>query len=257
MSEPPLFARYIALGDSMSIDLYPALDQAGMNGCHEMSDLRGGLGAASLLFSNANEMWPEFAGRDLATLMPECAFRNHHAFSAPARYPTDNLTADGATTGDVLGMQLMKIEPSDQPVLVTLTAGGNDMLQVLHSDRPPPSLVTGIVERLQLVLRQLRAKLPHALIVVATVYDPSDGTNDLGGGSLDVQAGWLRDFNRAVRELAAETPGVRLADVHAHFLGNGISIPMENRWYWRGLIFEPNARGASEIRRLWLNAIER
>jgi lysophospholipase L1-like esterase len=256
MSEPS-FARYIALGDSMSIDLYPALDRAGMNGRHEMSDLRGGLGAASLLSSNANDVWPEFARRDLVTLMPECAFRNHHAFSAPARYPTDNLTADGATTGDVLGMQLMKIEPSDEPALVTLTAGGNDMLQLLHSDRPPPSLVTDIIDRLQLVLRQLRSKLPHSLIVLATVYDPSDGTNDLGGGSLDVQAGWLRELNSAVRVIAAETPGLRLADVHAHFLGHGITQPVEDRWYWRGLIFEPNAKGASEIRRVWLEAIGR
>jgi hypothetical protein len=41
------FGRYVALGDSISIDLYPAGDVAGSLAS---ASLRKGLGAASLLF---------------------------------------------------------------------------------------------------------------------------------------------------------------------------------------------------------------
>lgn len=251
----PGFDRYIALGDSMSIDLYPALDIAGMNGRLDPGNLRSGLGAASLLYRNDDQLWPEFRGRDLSSLAPRCVFRNHHAYSAPSRYPSDNLTADGATTADMMTTQILKIEPSEEEVLVTVTAGGNDMLEVLYSEEPPAGLVDGMIIRLARALRQLRAKLPRSTVLVATVYDPSDGTYDLGGGRLDVQAGWLYEYNAAVRDIARTTPRVRLVDVHDHFLGHGITQPAAQRWYWRGLIFEPNARGASEIRRLWLQTL--
>jgi hypothetical protein len=47
-----------------------------------------------------------------------------------------------------------------------------------------------------------------------------------------------------------------LADAHAHFLGHGVSVPEADRWYWRRSLIEPNARGASELRHLWLNALD-
>jgi hypothetical protein len=34
-------------------------------------------------------------------------------------------------------------------------------------------------------------------------------------------------------------------------LGHGISVPANERWYWSGLIFEPNARGAREVVNAW------
>ena len=221
--------RYLALGDSISIDEYPQ---------HETG--LWGLGAASLFHQNDDARWPEFERRDLATLHPGIAFTN--------------LTADGATTFDVLDDQLPRVKPDDDAAIVTLTAGGNDMLMNLGSAHPPDGLVDGMIERLNRILERTLELLPNARIFVGTVYDPSDGTNVLEGRRLDREAGWLARYNHAVRE-AASREEVQLADIHKHFLGHGLTAPEEERWYWRQLIFEPNAKGASEVRRLWLELL--
>jgi hypothetical protein len=96
-------------------------------------------------------------------------------------------------------------------------------------------------------------------LIVATVYDPSDGTGQVPGvyddrGPLPLHV--LEGFNHHVRTLASGTPHVKLADVHAHFLGHGVSAAEEDRWYWRRSLIEPNAKGANEIRHLWLRAME-
>ena len=244
------FDRYVALGDSISIDLYPGQD-AGRRGAPVP-----GLGAASLLHRNDDARWSEFRGRDLATLVPGIAFRNEHALAHPARYPSDNLTTDGATTGDVLSHQLPRLERSRERTLVTITAGGNDLLMMLNSARRPKGIVEGAAGRLGEILDRLAEILPDSLVLLGTIYDPSDGTNDLGYGPLETEAGWLRDLNAHIRDLAARREHVRLADIHRHFLGHGLTAPERERWYWSGLIVEPGLRGASEVRRVWLEAID-
>jgi hypothetical protein len=54
------FDLYLALGDSMSIDFYPAAD-AGRDG-HVGRDT---IGAADLLYENDSELFPDFTGHDL------------------------------------------------------------------------------------------------------------------------------------------------------------------------------------------------
>lgn len=242
------FDRYIALGDSISIDLYPALDVGGS------SDQRG-LGAASLFHSNNDAMWPEFRGRDLKTIYPSLQYIDRHDFGRPGGYPTDNLTTDGATTADVLDRQLTHVTRSDERTLVTVTAGGNDMLQYLGTTRTPPDLVEGMKRKLRMIVEEIRKRRASSVILLGTVYDPSDGTNVLHGRRHDTEARWLAEFNDEVRRIAATAADIRLIDIHRHFLGHGITAPEGERWYWSGLIFEPNARGASEVRRLWLEAI--
>ena len=222
--------QYIALGDSISIDDYPRRETG-----------RNGLGAASLFHRNDDRFWPEFAGRDLLHLHRGIAFHN--------------LTADGATTEDVIRFQLHRIRHIDEPSIVTLTAGGNDMLMNLRSPHPPANLVGGIADRLEEIVETLESSLPNATILIGTVYDPSDGTNTLGGERLDREAGWLRDVNETIRAIARTRERARLIDIRKHFLGHGITVPERERWYWSELIFEPNARGASEVRRLWLDAL--
>ena len=252
----PHFTRYVALGDSMSIDLYPALDRAGVASATEAQTLRRGLGAASLLYRNDDEVWPDFAGRDLATRVPGLAYRNAHDLSAPARAAeTDNFATDGATTSHVLAYQLPKLPPSEEPTLVTVTAGGNDLLEFVGAADVPDTLVRDTIQRTRRIVTRLLEKRPNAIILLGTVYDPSDGTNDLGWGRLDREAGWLAAFNQAVRELATEVPAVRLADIQRHFLGHGLTAPANHRWYWPRLIIEPGLVGASEIRRVWLEAL--
>jgi lysophospholipase L1-like esterase len=245
------FERYIALGDSISIDLYPALDAGGWA---SVSDEQG-LGAASLFHCNSDRRFPEFRGRDLANLVPAATFRNGHALSGPVGDQTDNLTTDAATTLDVLELQITRVRPSSERTLVTLTAGGNDMLQMLGSRNPPRDLVPTMISRFHRILDEIQEKLPDSLIIAGTVYDPSDGTFILNGERFDHEGKWLESFNAAVRDAAKSREGVVVADIHAHFLGHGVSAPESDRWYWPELIFEPNVAGASEVRRLWLEAV--
>ena len=220
---------YIALGDSISIDAYPQ---------HETG--RGGLGATSLFYRNDDEFWPEFSGRDLKTKYPAIELLD--------------LTADGATTTDVLSYQLPRAPATDKPSIITITAGGNDMLMNLRSPSAPANLATSIVSRIEQIVTATEKKFRRAKILLGTVYDPSDGTNVLYGERLDREAKWLADVNAAIRKIATQRDRVVLIDVHKHFLGHGLTAPERERWYWSGLIFEPSARGASEVRRLWLEA---
>lgn len=203
-----------------------------------------GVGAASLLFRNADRFWPEFEGRDLSTLSPGIEFVD--------------LTADGATTADVLWAQIPALPPDDgAPTLLTLTAGGNDLLSLLGLGRREGQREVGrLIERLHRIVDDLLARFDDPTLLVGTVYDPSDGRAHLGDGValLDGFA-WLGEYNGEVRRIAARD-GCRLADIHHHFLGHGLSEPdPAKRWYWEGSIIEPGARGASEVRRLWLECL--
>ena len=130
-----LWSQYIALGDSMSIDLYPALDAGETDVSVALEwDARAGavapLGAASLMYRNADDRYPEFTRRDLVSRDPKIGFVN--------------LAEDGATIGDVFGSQLSQLEESEDPTLITLSIGGNDLLSAV-ANRPVPSLLRGIV----------------------------------------------------------------------------------------------------------------
>src|SRR5215475_14885215 len=82
-SEPRVieFTRYVALGDSVSIDLYPALDAGEVDVAVALErDPAAGhiapLGAASLLYKNSEEHWPDDIGNDLSTRYPGIRFDN-------------------------------------------------------------------------------------------------------------------------------------------------------------------------------------
>ena len=235
-------AAYVALGDSMSIDRYPDLDHA------DRQHLRlpaTGLGAASLFARNDDAVWPEFAGRDLVTRFS--GVESHF------------LAMDGATTDDVLASQLPGLETVEggADVVVTLTAGGNDLLSLIGAaDGTGDAGLQRILRNLHGILDAVRNRLPKAVLLVANVYDPTDGTGDLEGHRLRPQEmRWLRDYNAGVARVCA-VPGARLIDVHGHFAGHGRSVPAADRWYWTGSLIEPGVVGASELRRLWLAALD-
>jgi lysophospholipase L1-like esterase len=248
--DPSDVGHYLALGDSISIDLYPGLDVAEREG---LAAPPVGLGAASLLHRNDDARWPAFRGRDLASVADGA--------------PITNLCQDGATLRWLVGLQLPRVpDAPEEPVLATLTAGGNDLLQMLET--PPmvvgepyvpgaPSDVDELADGLERVVDRLRARFGASTVVVGTVYDPSDGTGELPGGRVVEGAlETLHAFNDRVRGMAAK-PGVRVADIHDRFLGHGLSEPdPAARWYWPRSVIEPSARGASEVRRLFLEALE-
>lgn len=247
-----LFSRYIALGDSVSIDLYPALDTGEVDVAVALERISSvghvaPLGAASLLYQNSEEHWPDDMGDDLVSLHPGIEFQN--------------LASDGATIGDVFGDQVPQLEGSDDPVLLTLTIGGNDLLSA-YGNRPRRALLEkiehDIAEAYDLLVDTLRGLYPNGTLLATTVYDPSDRTGRIPGvyddaGPLPLRI--LDRFNDHVRALVVGTPRVLLADVYLHFLGHGATVPEAERWYWRRSMIDPNARGASEIRHVWMDAL--
>jgi len=244
--------RYIALGDSMSIDLYPALDAGEIDVAVALERVStagrvAALGAASLLYENSDDHWPDDSGNDLSSMYPGIELVN--------------LATDGATIGEVFGEQLPQLEDSADPLLITLTIGGNDLLSAF-GNRPRKDLLARIAadvaEAYDFLVDLIRGRFPNATIILTTIYDPSDGLARIPGVFDDVPElpiHVLDQLNDHIRVLAGGTPNVLLADVHRHFLGHGMSAEEADRWYWRRSLIEPNARGASEIRHVWLDAL--
>jgi lysophospholipase L1-like esterase len=236
------FTLYIALGDSMSTDHYPTCDVRNLDAPPGRLDP---LGAAAQLYSNDDARWPEFRGRDLARLYPGLQLLN--------------LAEDGVMIDDVTTEELARLgRDSDDPeILLTLTAGGNDLLDALAAGQPLDREVRRIERRYTELVETVLEELPAATLVLTTVYDPTDASGRLPGlesaGRLPLE--YLDRFNRTVRDLAHASESVLMADVHRHFLGHGMTAPERDRWYWPRNPIEPNARGASEIRRVWLETI--
>ena len=231
---------YAALGDSLSID-----DYAGGTG----------RGAASLLWRNRADDFPAWAGRDLTSRDPT------------ARLAL--LASDGATSATVAGGQLGQLRRLERtPTLATVTMGGNDLLAAYGDARAAGRAIGTVVDNGRLVLASLRALMgPEAPIVVATVYDPSDGSGDadrLGLPPWPEALELLAELNRALRALADEHRAL-VADVHARFLGHGLAAgdPTQpaahppDRGLWYCDLIEPNAWGASEIRAAFWATLER
>jgi lysophospholipase L1-like esterase len=222
---------YVALGDSISIDLY-----AGGPG-------RGG---ASLLARNRDDDFPDWHGRDLATTRPELGFAL--------------LATDGGTTGSLLADQLPRLESGGvAPRIVTLTIGGNDVLAAYGNTRAALAVVAVVRDRVAAVLERLNGLVaPGDPIVLGTVYDPSDGTGEAWRVGLppwpDV-VGVLAELNGALRSAATEH-GAVVADIHGGFLGHGLHAgnPAQgqarprDRELWYCNIIEPNAWGADAVR---------
>jgi lysophospholipase L1-like esterase len=236
------FTLYVALGDSMSTDHYPTCDVQDVDVPPARLEP---LGAAALLCRNDDTRWPDFERRDLAHCTPGIEFLN--------------LAEDGVMIDDVATEELARLggDSRNPGILITLTAGGNDLLDALAAGEKLDEEVNRILRRYTDLVETAREELPRATLVLTTVYDPTDGTGRLPGldayGRLPLEH--LDRFNDHVRETARITPGVVLADVHRHFIGHGTAASDGDRWYWRRNMIEPSARGASEIRRVWWDAL--
>ncbi|MDR3617560.1 MAG: SGNH/GDSL hydrolase family protein [Candidatus Obscuribacterales bacterium] len=242
-----MFDAYIAVGDSMSIDFY-AFNDAVQKGqvCREA------IGAASLLFTNESNIFPEFAGRDLQTM-----------FSGIQH---ENICADGDTCQDVLSNQRLEhlSEKFQDKVLITLTIGGNDLLLAFRkSTTEGPSALTNGLEQLQknyfMVLTKIQKLFPRATLITASVYDPTDGTGVLPTGSPlfagQLPVDYLDQFNDFVRAISARR-GFLYADIRKHFVGHGALCGSANNfWYFPPSPIEASYIGSSEIRRVWLDAL--
>ncbi len=235
------FSAYIALGDSISIDLYPALDLDQPENTP--------IGASALLYKNQAKFWPQFEGLDLSTIYPGIEFVN--------------LTEDGATTWDLLdGDYLNHIEKYfDSRVLITVTLGGNDALRLLSIDSDQPTKLTSeaanIADRYRQVLSQLGEKFSDATMLLNSIYDPSDesGLMPHYPGFAD-KLPFLKYVNEQIESCHARDNHHLFANIHDYFLGHGVTAEADQCWYWQGNPIEPSALGASELRGLWLQTLE-
>jgi lysophospholipase L1-like esterase len=231
---------YAALGDSLSID-----DYAGGPG----------RGAASLLWRNRDGDFPAWAGHDLT------------AHDPTARLAL--LASDGATSTTVAGEQLGRLRRLGViPTVATVTMGGNDLLVAYGDARAARRAITTVNDNGRLVLGGLRALMgADAPIVVATVYDPSDGSGDAGRLGLPPwpeALALLAELNRVLWVLAEDHRAL-VADVHARFLGHGLAAgdPTQpaarprGRGLWYCRLIEPNAWDASQIRASFWEALQR
>jgi hypothetical protein len=243
--------RYLSLGDGLSADLTPALDLKLADVAVALErDARGGavppVGAASLLFQNDAERWPDFIGEDLHTLA--------------GCQQIERMSTDGASIGDIFDEQVLVCEPSDVPTLITLTAGAIDLLSAVAT-RPAAARMDAIVRDAAIgvvaLAESLHARFPDLVLVLTTLPDPTDGIGvftDARAGDA-IPPGALLQFNSVLRSRAAALPGTLVADAHAAFHGHGLTAPDAERWFWKRNPLEPSALGASGLRACWLETL--
>jgi len=147
-----------------------------------------------------------------------------------------DLTVDGNTTDGVLADLARAPAVAD---VVTLTAGGNDLLV---GDLPE-----AILDRLQRIAQRIEPL--GARVVLNTIYDPSDGDDQLGRRELGLSSPAMIELrqrlnavNRGIRELAAEHDFL-LADIERPFHGHGVAA--DDTWYVQ--VIEPNLAGATAM----------
>jgi lysophospholipase L1-like esterase len=227
---------YIALGDSISIDLYPARDLNESNPDEP-------LGAAALLYKNHDRVWPDWKGRDLHTLNPKIQFAN--------------LCEDGATTWHLLApAALGPVEKyKSDPVLITITIGGNDLLGVARQNAADVmSPVADTVDRIETIIKNVLEKFTHATVILNSVYDPTDGTGNMPYmPNLSDKLPFLRYINLEIEKIATKH-GAIFGDIYSTFQGHGHGKP--DSYYWEPSPIEPSARGASALRELWWRTLE-
>jgi lysophospholipase L1-like esterase len=151
-----------------------------------------------------------------------------------------DFTSDGNTTHGVLADLARAPAAAD---LVTLTAGGNDLLV---GDLP-----RAILRRLHQIAQRIRPL--GTQVIVNTIYDPSDGNNDLGRRELGLSRlamielrRRLNAVNGGIAKLAREHAFL-LADLEQLFHGHGVAS--NEPWFVQ--VIEPNLAGASAIAEHW------
>jgi lysophospholipase L1-like esterase len=151
-----------------------------------------------------------------------------------------DFTRDGNTTQGVLA-DLARAPAAAN--LVTLTAGGNDLL---GGDLP-----RSILSRLREIAQRIEPL--GASVVLNTIYDPSDGDNEMGRRELGLSRlatielrRRLNAVNGGVGRLAREH-GFLLADLERLFHGHGVAS--DEPWFVN--VIEPNLAGATAIAEHW------
>jgi lysophospholipase L1-like esterase len=155
-----------------------------------------------------------------------------------------DLTSDGNTTQGVLADLARAPAAAD---VVTLTAGGNDLL-LGHLPR-------AILRRLHQIAQRIQPLGNR--VIVNTIYDPSDGDNDLGRRELGLSRLATIELRRRLNAVnggiakLAQSHGFLLADLERLFHGHGVAS--NERWFVQ--VIEPNLAGATAIAEHWYDLL--
>lgn len=176
--------------------------------------------------------------------------------AAVSANPFQDLAIDGHMTFHVLNfLDIGAIRGT--PDLITLTIGGNDLLELAcyanHVEMTVDLWLAHarkIVSRVESIVSKLMTF--RAVLIMNTVYDPSDGNDEHFKLMYPLEArSGLREFNAGIRRLAAEY-GARLSDLEGLFAGHGHFSADP----WVTDIIEPNLPGASQIAKHWVSLTE-
>ena len=174
----------------------------------------------TLLLNNDDGRYPDYDGRDIASLRPGSE--------------SLNLAVAGSRADDVLQQQIPNIPENTSAVIVVL--GGEDFLDSFGDDLDSgQNAATAFGDKMRQVLLHLSDPtkfnaLPYVYVV--NILDDSDGQGDW---SLSPQsADWLdgedilQAFNNALLQNLQDFQNVRVVDAHAAFLGHGAHFDDEN-----------------------------
>src|SRR5581483_2106741 len=118
----------------------------------------------------------------------------------------------GATSGDVLAYQVPQAGNLFRPDVITISVGGNDLLQILNG-ADPTAVLTQFQSNLQQILGGLRQGLPLARIYINNLYDIPEITANIPGARQVIL-----QFNAIVAGVA-QAWGAGVADVFSAFDG--------------------------------------
>jgi len=196
-----------------------------------------------------------------------------------ANLETVNLAVSGSNSSQHVDHIESKLEmqPNDVFGIVAMTSGGNDLIHWYGRTRPAENAMYGATlaqaqpwidnyqRRLDAMLGAIKSRFPGGcLILLADIYDPSDGGGDPQSAGLPCWPDCLpihAAYNAALRRAAAKHPEVHVVPMHDVFLGHGIHC----RKFWRATydsndphywyapnIEDPNDRGYDALRRVFL-----
>jgi len=212
-----------------------------------------------LIDHNDDNKWPDYKGKDLAT-----------KYGSSLKIVT---ASKGGATGTGLDTQVHGLPQTlDGPVLVTITIGGNDVVAAMgtlllsgNDDADVANFKTYLDRAFgELTMPGRFGAGVDVKVLVANIYDPSDGTGTFkfANGTSCGQpfslwnkgptAMYLSPWEDAMTSTAAKYPGVTVLDMHSRFMGHG--VPAKETWFYSDCI-HPNAPGHNEVRGLFWDAI--
>lgn len=232
----------------------------------------------ALLAQNDDAIFPDFAGADLATALPEAELirldRGGDSYYA---------VADAGDAVRTCPATPACLDPDDdRPTLVIVELGVNDLVATALAMVSDPAERERVEERTAAfrddvadVLAQVTdpAVFPRPpKVVVTNLVDPSDGVGDVaelittffpfeGADQVthELALSVIGGFNHAI-EAEAVAIGADVVDLHGAFLGHAWHFDDEasphhdaaDETFWFRTVVDPNLRGAHEIRReLW------